>query len=439
MIALPIRLERVPSRLVAISVALRLERVPAMQLALSVAFALALVLATGTASATVTAEVSAPARDADVERESEPTPLPPEYLVEERAGIAFAYHPSVRDTARVMAANVARLRAELTHALGTPVLAHARVRIAVNRVDFERIVPPGAEGVDAWSSPALGVVALSVGVDGLDAANVRLREGLAELALAEAAGHARLPTWLRVGFLRDFGGAGRLAQWRMLTWAALDGRLEPIATTALEPEPVEPGTLREAEAVAFVRAMAAGPRRTAFHAMLGSLRAGARLEEAIANAYGDTLSGLEAEWRGELSGPSARAPFAVAIAVLVGLGLLVLRARRNAARRRSLASLPRRASMYPRVGARRALLRRGALRSDGPPRDELARDEPARDELARDEQARDELEESLRGASDEDGLEGAGDGSDVRGAWQAARGDAAVPKIVHDGRWHTLH
>ncbi|MBI4702436.1 MAG: hypothetical protein HY744_15055 [Deltaproteobacteria bacterium] len=318
-------------------------------------------------------------------------PVPPEYLQQDAGTVHFAYHPSARDCVRLLADLAGPVRTELGTALGAPVLGSVEVRVAASAQDMERVVPPGApRATPALTFSGLGLLVLSLDPLGTAQVEALCRYGMAQLALDEATARHPVPLWFREGFALELSGVTSSARGRALWSAALRRNLVPLGDldrelcerTALEP-------LAAAEAADFVRYLCAGPRRATFGRAVAAVREGASLPEAIESAYQTGTGSLELAWREDLGRHRLFLPIllggtALWLAVALGAGL--------------------------RLRARQRLARRSAK------------------------------QEPVHAGTAEEGAAGDVPRLPAQGAAAAAPlADLGVPKVAHEGRWHTVH
>jgi hypothetical protein len=315
-------------------------------------------------------------------------PLPPEYLTQEQAGIRFAYHPSARGRVRALLEDCESVRAELDAALGRPVLAHIEIRVAMGGGDFARILPQGAPQAPVVALSEVGLVALSLRAGAASAADVRyaFRRGLAYLALDEATATATLPRWLRVGFALAFSEESELERAHALWWASMQQHLLPMSELDWY---LSDGTgydgVAAAQAADFVTYLMARERAGAFARLVSAAREAPTFEAALASAYQEDLSLLEHDWRDAMARRRGFVPI-LAGGTLLWLAVALASALRR--RRRAAAKSERRRERPP-PAPRPATDRPRRLPPPPPPR--------------------------------------------------TPHPEAEVPKVSHEGRWHTLH
>ncbi len=319
-------------------------------------------------------------------------PLPAEYLKHDQTGIRFAYHPSARERVRTLIEQSDAVRSALSVSLGETVLSSVDVRVAVGSADFERVVPagtPGGAGSVAISQARLLVMALRSGPTSASEVRAAFRRGLAHLALDEVAGYDHLPRWVRVGFALHFADTGSLDRARAIWWASLEQRMLPLADLDhyLE-DRSDHSSVAAAQATDFVRFLVEEERGKGWPELVHAARDNT-FPDALQIAYQRSDDALENAWRENVAKHKAFLPI-----LGIGTGLWVLLAAGVQIRRR--------------VGARKS-------------------DEKARREAA-----------SPKSTAKKPKMVKVGKNKRRRSpTMQIPEPD--VPKVAHDGRWHTLH
>ncbi|WP_437620739.1 peptidase MA family metallohydrolase [Sorangium sp. So ce1151] len=378
------------------------QRSPAAALGLRLAALVCLALASAPGLAAAAPRIyDAAAAPLDGKAAPAIPPPPPEYHTEDLGWIEFAYRPSTRDRVRPLIVHAGAIRAELSALLGREALvAPVKVRIAAVPAELDNLVPGGLESAaTAASFGALRLAVLSASPrSGLAAPDLEsaFRHELAHLALDEATGGAPLPRWFHEGFAAHVAGDHAAGRAQRLSVAALRGRLLPLdALEASLPGAGDaPGSVAYAQSADVLRFLVEGERRQGFTRALDAVRAGAPLASALEAAYASTDHELELAWRADVARRYGFVP--VLLGSLLVLGLLVAGAL-------GVQRLRGRRSPAPPAPHRR-------LRAAPE-----ARHRPARASTA-------QLVATLgaRHRSDSDG-------------------DAGVPKVEHNGQWHTLH
>ena len=322
-------------------------------------------------------------------------PIPVSFLSHEGAWIEFQYPPSARDRVGGIVAQADELRAELTEALGQTPLEGVEVRVARGIEEMSTLAPSGSPPDPQQTSvvyPQLRLIVLSLG--GGDSAELgsAFRLELARLALWEAVGGRTLPRWFSEGFAARFAREGEWAREWQLYRTALRRRTHTTAELdhAFEKGGAQ-GALAAAEATDFLTFLLKPEKTAKFAAAVERLRQGEEVGSALGAGYVSDIAVLEREWRSELGRRTTLTTIlgGVGLPSLGLLGFVLVRA----ARRRRLAAL--RAKGQKRLRAKAAL---------DAPRVHIV--------LSRREER---VEPPMHAPEPE------------------------VPKVEHEGQWHTLH
>jgi hypothetical protein len=337
-------------------------------------------------------------------RSAEPPPLPAEYREIDQDGIRFAYHPSTRERIRPFFERVGAIRATLAALVGVDVLRRVEVRVAAVPAEMVSL-SPGEVPADAVSvaffEPRLVVMSV-VGPSSSVPLDVEstLTHALAHLALDEATGGADVPVWFHEGFAFNVAESGDLSSRRALVDAAVFGR---FLTLDELPPAAGRGGLGDAQAGDFVRFLAASrdgrSMQSALPRVLRQVKDGEPFERAVVAALGAAdRATVEARWSDDRARRYAFVPVLVvllgAVGVVAAIWIAVGRSRRV------------------RIAAATAARARREQASATP--------KPARPPA--------KVAAAARLA--------AGRGRDA--AIHIPR-DPDVPKVEHNGEWHTLH
>jgi hypothetical protein len=317
----------------------------------------------------------------------EPPPYPSEYLVHEGEGFVVAYHPGARERVRALLPQLAQIRSELRAAVGSDVLSEVHVRVVALSLELPRVVPesPELESGGAFSADQKLVVVSgekSASTGGLERA---LRHQLAHLALAEASGGAEIPSWFGEGFAVNFSREARGARLSNIELAVLSG--EPPSLSALSSEgsaDASSGDEHRAFAADFARFAALEPERVP--ALVSGLRGGLPFDRALESAFGARAATIDRSWREDVSRRYAFFPVAL-LGLLMWLAVFVVG---KIKKRRAAATSSERTSTRPRRLRARSMHRRL------------------------------ETQAAIEASA-------------------ARRDGASIPKVEHDGNWHTLH
>jgi hypothetical protein len=322
-------------------------------------------------------------------------PPPPEYLGHEAEGIRFRYHPSARERVRPLFEKATLIRAELANTLGYETLESLEVRVAIGPTDFQRIMPKGAPlGTRVLAVSELGVLLMSLG--GPDPLDVEpsFRHGMAHLALGEVAGSDVLPRWFHEGFAVSFSGEDSMARSRRLWWGAMRKQLAPMADLDWSlSDDADRAAVALAQAADFVRFLSEDAGHEGLPGLLREVRSRRQLDAALAAAFLADEAALQRRWREQLARRKAFAPVLTGgILLWMLVALTTLMRRRWREQRSAEQAAEQRVSPKPATVA------------------------------------------SARRAAREPKLS-----AKARTAKVVASVEPEVPKVSHNGRWHTLH
>ncbi len=318
--------------------------------------------------------------------------------------IRFTFHPSMRERVEPLIAEADRVRQELHERLGQPVLKNVRVDIARTPGEMETLAPVGApypayaEGV-AYSE--IGLVLLTLNPRHANAnydIKQVFRHELAHIALHDAVGGRDVPRWFNEGFAVLASGETSFDRMSELWTATLADRLLPLAEVERSfPSDESKASIAYAEAVDVVRFLVRRQEAHRFRALVQSLRDGNDLDAATRQAYAVDLVTLEHEWREDVAKRYTFWPVFFSGTAVWGLvlGLFVLGWRKR--RKRARATLER----WARDEAREDALRR--LREEARVHIVLSPNAPATPMP------------------------------------HPVPEPVEVPRVQHDGEWHTLH
>lgn len=320
--------------------------------------------------------------------------------------IRVTYHPSSRERIEPLVTAADDAKRELEDWLGRPVLTKVRVDLARTPGEMATLAPRGAPYPEYASGVAysdLGLVLLTLTPrfpnENLDLMQV-LRHELAHVALSDAVGPHPIPRWFNEGFAVMASGETSFERMWTLSTATLSDRLLPLAEVERSfPSDENKASIAYAEASDVVRFLIRREDRHRFRALVRELAEGRTLDRAAREAYGVDLVTLEHEWREDVAKrytfwPILCSGTAVWAAVM---GLFVWGWRKR--RARSRATLAR-----------------------------WARDEAREDRLRKlEENAR--IHIVLQRAPSEA----------TTPLPSAAPAEIDVPRVQHDGTWHTLH
>jgi hypothetical protein len=333
-------------------------------------------------------------------------PVAPGFTTYDGGWIRFSYHPSTRERVEPLINSADEVRRELEVWLGQPVLARVRVDIARTPGEMKTLAPAGApypayaDGV-AYSDLSLVLLTLApVGSSEHHDVSQVFRHELSHIALKDALGGRPIARWFNEGFAVLASGETSIERLSTLWTATVADQLLPLSEVERTfPNDAATASVAYAQAVDVVRFLIRREERHRFRALIQELKEGGTLDASVTAAYGVDLRTLEHEWRQDVAKrytfwPILLSGTGVWASVLV---LFVWGWRRR--RARSRATLER----WARDEAREDQLRK--LQDNGRIHIVLAR--------------------SPQGT--------------VTPVPTATPAEIEVPRVEHDGRWHTLH
>jgi hypothetical protein len=335
--------------------------------------------------------------------------IPASFNTRDAGWIHFAYPPSTRERVEPLIRDADKIRAELAVRLGQQVLRKVHVRIARTPGEMTTLAPEGAPypkyaaGV-AYSEIGLILLTLTpVHPNALDDVGEVFRHELAHVALGDAVGDSRrVPYWFNEGLAVHLSGESSLLRLRTLWAATLSGRLIPLERLdANFPADAIAADLAYAESADVVRFLLRQQERERFPRLIERVHDGESFQAALRDAYGLDFVSLEYEWREEIARKYSFWPvlFSGTIVWLGVLALFVIAWQKR--RRKSKRTLEQWAKEEARVeqGAAAAMAPRVHIVLPG----QQAAEAPELPAIAN------------------------------------APIEAEVPKVEHEGQWHTLH
>ncbi len=218
--------------------------------------------------------------------------------------IRITYHPSSRERIDPLITAADDAKRELEDWLGRPVLDKVRVDVARTPGEMETLAPRGApypEYASGVAYPELGLVLLTLTPrfpnENLDLVQV-FRHELAHVALTDAVGAHPIPRWFNEGFAVMASGETSFERMWTLSTATISDRLLPLAQVERSfPSDENKASIAYAEAADVLRFLIRREDRHRFRALVGELGEGGTLDHAARQAYGVDLVTLEHEWR----------------------------------------------------------------------------------------------------------------------------------------------
>lgn len=355
------------------------------------------------------AEAHAPPADAPrVDAKLAIPPPPAGFNVHDGGWIKFAYEPGLRERVQPLITQADAARADLVRRFGRPVLSKVTVYVARTPGEMASLAPEGAPfpryaaGV-AYSD--IGYVLLTihpVDVNARHDLGEVFRHELAHVALHDAVDGRSVPRWFNEGVAVFVSGEGSVTRLQTLWTATVAGELLPLGRLEKTfPTDALGVSVAYAQAADIVRFLIRREDQQRFIGLLERVRKGLEFERALNDAYGVDLATLEFEWRQDVSKRYTFWPalFSGSVIWAGAIGLFIWGWRRRKKR------------------AERTLERWG-------------REEAAEDELRR------RLREAEAGRVR---IVFAREPRQEVVEMKPPIEDAEVPRVEHDGSWHTLH
>jgi hypothetical protein len=338
-----------------------------------------------------------------------PTPPPPGFNVFDGGWIRFYYHPSIRERVQPLIEEATVIRRELNERLGFPALTRVRVDVARTPGEMTTLAPAGAPFPDYAAGVAyseLGLVLLTIApvhpTDQHDLVQV-FRHELAHIALNDAVSGHHVPRWFNEGFAVLASGETSFQRLQALWTATVADTLIPLDRLDRSfPADESTASVAYAESVDVVRFLVREREQYRFHGLVERLRGGEAFPSALLGSYGIDLVQLEQEWREDVAKLYTFWPVlfsgTIIWAGILGLFLLGWRKRRE----RMKTTLARWAREEAREDQARARLR-------------------AQEHRVHIVLARSPRESTLPTTP------------------PPPPPEAEVPRVQHEGQWHTLH
>jgi hypothetical protein len=243
-----------------------------------------------------------------------PMPAAPEgFNTYDGGWLQISFPPSVRHRVQPLIVDADAFRERMRNVFGFAVLEHVTVRVARTPGEMATLAPPGvpfpkyAAGV---TYTGLGLILLTI--EPLHPNSVHdltevFHHELAHVALEDALNGRHVPLWLNEGFAVHLSGESMLKRLGDLTTATLAETLFPLAQLEwrFPDDPVQT-TIAYAQSADVVRHLLRTRYTQRFIAMLRRVRSGQSFENAMNDAYGLQVYGvgansLEDEWRRDVA------------------------------------------------------------------------------------------------------------------------------------------
>lgn len=234
-------------------------------------------------------------------------PVPTSYEAQSTRWLTIAYPPSIHERIQPLLDGADATRTALAAALDEPVLGHVEVRIARSPDEMAALAPTDlpppayASGV-AYSSIHLVILSLIEPhtAEATDLEQV-FRHELTHVALEDATLGHHVPRWFNEGLAIHESGEDRLLRFRTLVDATMSRTILPLDELDCSfPSEQARVSTAYAESADFVRYLLRGGDRARFASLIERVRKGEPFDRALADSYATDLRRLEYQWREEL-------------------------------------------------------------------------------------------------------------------------------------------
>lgn len=276
---------------------------------------------------------------------------PTSYLEQSEDGFSFVYHPSAHERVRAAIPMVIQTRARIRGQLGRDVLSALEIRVAAIPEEMRTLGP--TEDI-AHYAPAIAFSKYRLVITSLGSPRSleqnelgpALAHALAHVALDEVLEDHAVPLWLHEGYAAHVAGDGRSARAQKLVMAALQERLYGFSDMqARFPVDAPESSLAYAHAADLTRFLLEKPHQRNFQSLLEKTRNGESFDAALPSAYGLTTANLEHAWHGNMARRYAFLPVFLAAMALWACCAGVITLRKGLARRRMRPEKPVRESV----------------------------------------------------------------------------------------------
>jgi hypothetical protein len=275
-------------------------------------------------------------------------PVPSSYQQRDLGWMTIAYPPSVYERVRPLIDEAPAFKAKLADIFGQPVLEHVEVRIARTVDDMAamapREAPPYSYAVGMAYTP-LHLVTLSLtaplGSEPTDLDSVFKHE-LFHVALEDAVRGHHVPLWFNEGMAIYESDENRLLRVKTLWDASLSRTIIPLSDLDRGfPSQRYEVSIAYAESADFIRFLLRDQDQLRFAALIERVRGGQPFDRALSDAYDVDLRKLEYQWREDMAKRYTFAPILASGSLLWVGALVVLMVGYAKKRRRDRATLAR--------------------------------------------------------------------------------------------------
>ena len=235
-------------------------------------------------------------------------PVPATYQQKDLGWLRISYVPAAHERVQPLLRDAEEVKAQLADALGQPVLDHVDVRIARTYEEMTALAPndiPLPANVSGVAFSQLHLVLLTLTEPrSNEAVNLGevFRHELAHVALEDAVKGQHVPRWFNEGLALYLSGEDRLLRLQTLWNATLAKTVIPLAELDRNfPDDNYEQSIAYAESGDFVRYLLRDGDRQRFSALVERTRKGEPFERALGDAYGTDLRKLEFHWREDIA------------------------------------------------------------------------------------------------------------------------------------------
>lgn len=340
-------------------------------------------------------------------------PLPADFDSVQAAWITVEFPRSQKHWVKPLLSEAAAFKAEVSERLGQDTLTNVRVRLAEDPKQMALLAPIGAP----YPKYAVGVAYSRLNLILLTLAPLHagaehdlqetFRHELAHLALHDAVASHRVPLWFNEGLAVHLSREKAFGRMQTLWSAAVSGNLMPLAEIERKfPKDVVGVPLAYAQSADVVRYLLRQEDSERFQLLIQRVRRGQEFDRALYDSYGMDIRGLEYHWREEVAGRYSIWPmlFSGTVIWVLAVGLAGVAWYRK--RKREERTLNRWAKEEAKEDER---LTPPAAKAPAP------------------------LQVWMVAAQSDSGSGGA------RSSGPRRESSPSLPKVEHDGSWHTLH
>lgn len=234
--------------------------------------------------------------------------VPSGFNTHDAGAIRFSYPPEVRARVQPLIDSADSVRAELITRLGQPVLRDVAVHIARTPAEMATLAPKGAsypKYADGVAYASIGLVLLTLETD---APNARhdlgevFRHELAHVALHDAVQGRAVPRWFNEGFAVFASGEASYPRLQTLWSATLAETLIPLKDLESGfPRDASTASVAYAQAADVVRFLVRTQERHRFERLVELMRQERGFYGALQTSYGLDVIDLEREWRRDVA------------------------------------------------------------------------------------------------------------------------------------------